>query len=93
MVKVLHPNDLPWEALYMEGQVSSDRMEGETAKRKEGRKDAGSGHRALLSNQRVCGAAMASGKLKEEIVPVTLVGRKGETVLFLMWPVYMEFTS
>jgi acetyl-CoA acetyltransferase len=49
-------------------------------------------HRALLSNQRAC-TAMASGKLKEEIVPVTLVGRKGETVLFLMWPVYMEFTS
>jgi len=92
LVKVLHPNDLPWEALYMEGQVSLDRMEGETAKRKEGKKDAGSGHRALLSNQRAC-AAMASGKLKEGIVPATLVGRKGETVLFLMWPVYMEFTS
>jgi acetyl-CoA C-acetyltransferase len=36
---------------------------------------------ALLSNQRAC-AAMASGKFKEEIVPVTLVGRKGETALF-----------
>jgi len=36
---------------------------------------------SLLSNQRAC-AAIASGKFKEEIVPVTLVGRKGETVLF-----------
>jgi len=36
---------------------------------------------ALLSNQRAC-AAMDSGKFKEEIVPVTLGERKGETVLF-----------
>jgi acetyl-CoA C-acetyltransferase len=38
-------------------------------------------HWALLSNQRSC-AAIASGKFKEEIVPVMLVGRKGESVLF-----------
>jgi acetyl-CoA C-acetyltransferase len=36
---------------------------------------------AVLSNQRAC-AAMDSGKFKEEIVPVPLGGRKGETVLF-----------
>jgi len=36
---------------------------------------------ALLSNQRSC-AAIASGKFREEIVPVPLVGRKGEGVLF-----------
>jgi acetyl-CoA C-acetyltransferase len=36
---------------------------------------------ALMSNQRAC-AAMDSGKFKEEIVPVALGGRKGETVLF-----------
>ena len=36
---------------------------------------------ALLSNQRAC-AAMDSGKFKDEIVPVTLSERKGETALF-----------
>jgi acetyl-CoA C-acetyltransferase len=36
---------------------------------------------ALMSNQRAC-AAIESGKFKEEIVPITVSGRKGQTVLF-----------
>ena len=53
----------------------------ETAAKEHGITREEADHWAFLSNQRAC-AAIASGKFKEEIVPVMLGGRKGETVLF-----------